>query len=122
MVKRSELFSISRPHLKAGWTPALIKAVDDWLTGAGIPADGAAAPAIIAHPPSTLSLPPPSHASFAQNPLRIYLLGSSFPSNHPSSLAPWEPLPSPARLPPEEHTTEPASILRRSSPAPCSQK
>src|SRR3546814_7381382 len=49
MVQRSELFSIIRPHLKAGWTPALIKAVDDWLTGAGFPADGAAAPAIIAH-------------------------------------------------------------------------
>lgn len=89
MVQRSELFSIIRPNLKAGWTPALIKAVDDWLTGAGIPADGGPAPAIVAHPPSAPLLPPTTSLSFAQKQIDIDLLDLAFPANNPAALTPW---------------------------------
>src|SRR3546814_4470626 len=96
MVKRSELFSISRPHLKAGWTPALIKAVDDWLTGAGIPADGAAAPAIIAHTPSAPLLAPTTQKSLAKDTPDNDLLGLAVPAQEPAALAPWGPETQPA--------------------------
>lgn len=86
MVQRSELFTILRPNLKGGWTPALIKQVDDWLTGAGIPADGTPAPI---KPPSAPLLPPTNKVSFAQAQIDLDFLDLAFPANNPAALAPW---------------------------------
>ena len=86
MVQRSELFSILRPNLKGGWTPGLIKEVDDWLTAAGIPA--ADEPPRI-NPPSAPLLPPSSNLSFAQKQIDLDFLDLAFPANNPAALGPW---------------------------------
>lgn len=88
MVQRSELFSIIRPNLKAGWTPALIKQVDDWLTGAGIPQEATPVSPVT---PSAPLLPPTTSLSFAQKQIDLDFLDLAFPANNPAALAPWVP-------------------------------
>lgn len=86
MVQRSELFSILRPNLKGGWTPDLIKQVDAWLTGAGVPAADDPVPVKV---PSAPLLPPSTNLSFAQRQIDLDFLDLAFPANNPAALAPW---------------------------------
>ena len=84
-VRRSELFAILRPELRGGWTPGLIKSVDDWLTSAGIPVDDVPVPPAASAP----LLPPRADLSFAQRQIDLDFLDLAFPANNPAALEPW---------------------------------
>lgn len=78
---RKPIFQFLAPHLKAGWTPALVEQMDRQLDMLGV----AREPVEI-----VVTAPRPSEAmSFAQRQIDGPLLDLAFPANNPVGLAPW---------------------------------
>lgn len=79
MNPRAPLFDFLRPHLKQGWTPALVEGMDRELDALGVARE----------PADIIVMAPVTTISFAQKQIDTALLCMAFPANTPGGLQPW---------------------------------